>query len=206
MSKTAMHMEATQTRFELDSDRTDDVFIEDIAYSLARTYRFNGHTRRPICVAEHSLRVESILHGQGATPRIRLLGLLHDATEAYVGDIPAPAKAMLGPNIRHLENRLFLRIWRSLVEPDAGPETAFLPDVVHAADREAFYLEAAALCTGIEPWDLESVAGLHVARERLKEPPYLVQAERVPTDVIACAFINRFMKVSKLMEEQTRGV
>lgn len=58
-----------------------DLRIEDIAHALALINRFVGHTREPISVAQHCLWV-SHLCGTHA-----LQGLIHDAPEAYVGDV-----------------------------------------------------------------------------------------------------------------------
>jgi hypothetical protein len=66
--------------------RPDDVSIEDIAAGL-RVLRYNGHTALPYCVAQHSVLVSHACDGRDA-----LWGLLHDASEAYLGDIPRPLK------------------------------------------------------------------------------------------------------------------
>lgn len=68
--------------------------INDIAISLARTPRFRGHTTNFFSVATHSVFVSMHMrHVQGIKEREKLLwGLLHDAHEAYVGDIPTPVK------------------------------------------------------------------------------------------------------------------
>lgn len=63
-----------------------------IAHALERIVRFNGHTRRTITVAEHSLRVRRIVARLGGDRTAQLLGLLHDSAEAYVGDIVRPIK------------------------------------------------------------------------------------------------------------------
>lgn len=61
------------------------VNMVDIADSLERIYRWNGHTN--VTVAHHSLIVAN------ACPwELRLCALLHDAAEAYVGDLPTPLK------------------------------------------------------------------------------------------------------------------
>jgi uncharacterized protein len=73
------------------------ITITDIAWSLSQINRFLGRCARPYSVAEHSLLVCEIaerelgvdLHGQ-------LAALLHDAHEAYIGDMPTPHKAVLG--------------------------------------------------------------------------------------------------------------
>lgn len=71
-------------------------FIREIAYSLAQINRFNGHTLRPYCVAEHSLLVASIARMENASPLQQLAALLHDAHEAYTGDLSSPAKQAVG--------------------------------------------------------------------------------------------------------------
>jgi hypothetical protein len=66
--------------------RPDEVYIRDIAHSLALMCRFAGHCRCFYSVAEHSLRVSKLSKG------FELWGLLHDASEAYLVDLPRPVK------------------------------------------------------------------------------------------------------------------
>ena len=66
--------------------------IRDIACSLSRINRFNGATRLPLNVADHSLNVVRWLAMSKASPFVQLLGLLHDAHEAYIGDITEPMR------------------------------------------------------------------------------------------------------------------
>ena len=70
--------------------------IEEIAHALAQINRFTGHAKRPYSVAEHSLLVAYIAGSEGATPLQQLAALLHDAHEAYVGDLASPAKWAIG--------------------------------------------------------------------------------------------------------------
>ncbi len=72
--------------FPLDPDPVE-IDIRDIAHALSLQCRFNGHCRTFYCVADHSVRVAEIAGEQDA-----LWGLLHDAAEAYVADLPRPFK------------------------------------------------------------------------------------------------------------------
>ncbi|WP_114152805.1 phosphohydrolase [Chromobacterium haemolyticum] len=74
-----------------------DIEIHDIAHHLAHLCRFGGACRQFYTVAEHSVRVAAIL-----PPRLKLAGLLHDATEAYVGDVVTPLKKIL-PTYQYTE-------------------------------------------------------------------------------------------------------
>lgn len=69
--------------------RPEEVFIEDIAKSLSNTCRYNGHCDF-YSVAEHSVHISNHCHNSFA-----LYGLLHDASEAYTGDIISPIKSDL---------------------------------------------------------------------------------------------------------------
>ena len=72
--------------------RVEDVRLEDIAHALSNQCRFSGHTRAFYSVAEHSVRVAGLLQEQGCPIEVVLHGLLHDASEAYLTDMPRPLK------------------------------------------------------------------------------------------------------------------
>ena len=65
--------------------REHDIRIEDIAHSLALCNRFSGHTKKPISVAQHSVYVSRLCQQYGNS--CALQALLHDAAEAYLGDV-----------------------------------------------------------------------------------------------------------------------
>lgn len=77
-------------RFYLLNPRIDDVVIEDIAHGLAYQCRFNGQTRTFYSVAQHSIIVAELVPAEQ-----RLAALLHDAAEAYLGDMVKPLKLLL---------------------------------------------------------------------------------------------------------------
>lgn len=72
--------------------RADEVCIEDIAHALSHQCRFAGHTRTFYSVAEHCVRVAEYLHNQSGDRSLALWGLMHDASEAYLVDLPRPVK------------------------------------------------------------------------------------------------------------------
>lgn len=86
---------------EPDPDMID---IEDIAHSLSMQCRFGGHTKIFYSVAEHCMNVSL-----NAPVRHELAGLLHDASEAYLYDIPRPIKRNL-IGYKEMEDRLMVVI------------------------------------------------------------------------------------------------
>lgn len=78
----------------------DQVAIEDIAHGLAYQCRFNGQTKTFYSIAQHSLIVASLV-----PPPLRLAALLHDAAEAYLGDMVKPLKVLL-PEFAALEDKV----------------------------------------------------------------------------------------------------
>ncbi len=82
----------------------DEIDILDIAHSTSLLCRFGGHCRQFYSVAEHSVIVSTILQREGASTLTQLGGLLHDAEEAYLPDIPAPIKRVMPEADKIYEN------------------------------------------------------------------------------------------------------
>lgn len=107
----------------------DMICIEDIARALSCESRFNGHTTDPYFVAQHS-----VICSQNVLLPFALEALLHDATEAYMKDIPTPLKALL-PEYKIIERRL-----DSVIRQAFGlPPTMSLE--VHDADQRVLDAE-----------------------------------------------------------------
>lgn len=76
--------------------RPEEVNIVDIAHALSNICRYGGHCDTFYSVAQHSYYVARWLHQQGYPTWKVLAGLLHDAPEAYIGDMPRPLKYSSG--------------------------------------------------------------------------------------------------------------
>ena len=83
----------TGRRVEPLALKASDVSIYDIAHALARQCRYNGHCFGHLSVARHSIWVSGLVETWTKDRHLALHGLLHDAAEAYLGDMVRPLKA-----------------------------------------------------------------------------------------------------------------
>jgi uncharacterized protein len=130
-------MLASGNLFDLANPDASDFTLHDIAWGMAHVCRFAGQVQRFYSVAEHCVLVSKLV-----PPEYRRAALLHDASEAFIGDVSRPLKAML-PDYRAIEARVELAIARR-----------FLPDLV-ATDRQ-------------EPWPAIKAADTAMAMAEAK--------------------------------------
>lgn len=135
---------------DLRNPKPEQIRIEDIAHGLSHICRWSGHCRHFYSVAEHSVEVARLV----STENVRY-ALLHDAPEAYLGDLSRPLK-QLCPDYEALEAKL----WRVIAEKYGLPLE--MPAEVKLADdrrlvTEARYLmprpETMTLAPGVEASD-----------------------------------------------------
>lgn len=84
----------TGQAFDLVNPVPATIRLDDIAIPLSRIVRFNGHTKDRYTVADHLLLCERLCL-RHFPPAIRLAILIHDAHEAYLGDITSPVASLL---------------------------------------------------------------------------------------------------------------
>ena len=112
--------------------RAEDVCIEDIAHGLSMACRFGGHCRYFYSVAEHSVLVASQV-----PPEFRLQALLHDAAEAYLGDMVRPLKQGM-PHYRQTEADVWGAIAQRFDVPfQLAPCIKAADNLVLLAERDA---------------------------------------------------------------------
>lgn len=154
----------------------DTIRIEDIAHGLSNTCRFAGQTKF-YSVAQHSYLVSCIL-----PPELKLQGLMHDAAEAYIGDVPKPLKNLL-PDFMRIERIVEQAIFKKFGLP------LELDDAVKWADLVMLSTEKRDLIvTGQEhKWTVDHVA-----------PAEDIQVFPLPPDQAETLFMLRWIELNEL--------
>lgn len=117
--------------FDVFNPNPDDIRIEDIAHALSLTCRWGGHCREFYSVAQHCVHVSDLLPLD-----LALQGLLHDAAEAYMGDVPRPIKHNI-PAFGEQEDKVLRVIWDKF-----GLEGQEMHEQIHAMDNRVLHWEA----------------------------------------------------------------
>lgn len=155
------------------------VCIEDIAIALSRQCRFGGHVRRDVehySVSQHSCHVADMCRYS------KLEGLLHDASEAYVVDVPRPLKRALGPTYAVLEYSWALAIGAAF---KLGSRLADLPLEVAVVDERMLATERRDLVD-------------HKGRDwGLTEWPYPWEVKPWTAKQSEAEFLSRFYRLSR---------
>lgn len=131
-------------RFYFDDPRPEQISISDIAHALSNICRFTGHTKNHYSVAEHCVRASRIVPKEFA-----LETLLHDAAEAYLGDVSTPLKRML-PDYKTIETNVELVIAEKYGIPYPMRQHVKHADLVMLATEKRDLLP----CGNFEYWDI----------------------------------------------------
>jgi len=126
----------------------DMICLEDIATALSNNCRWGGHTEVPYSIAQHSVMVMAALEiflGKDCTDEMRRQALIHDASEAYMCDIPAPLKQQM-PEYEQIEEGL-----QKVIAERFG---LLYPwhQYVHAADKASMVVLEAPICGKERDW------------------------------------------------------
>ncbi len=121
--------------FDLLNPRPSQISLDQIIPSIFRIPRFLGHTSRPWTVGDHSIAVAKYLEHINAPASTILLGLLHDAHEAFIGDIPSPLKGIMevgGKPFKEVEAKLQYITESALIPIELYPTSSDREQVAHA--------------------------------------------------------------------------
>lgn len=158
-------------KFDLANPTADMVDPTDIAHSLSMQCRFNGHTSSFYSVAQHSYLVADLVPAEH-----QLAALLHDATEAYVGDLVRPLKEGMylyygNIGVACVYAATEERVWQTICQRfDLDP---ILPDCVKHADLAALATEKRDLMPSHpEPWPCLDGIQPHAGRIDPWQPSY----------------------------------
>lgn len=165
----------TGKKFYPLNPKEEDICIKDIAWSLSNLCRFNGHSKYFYSVAEHSVYV-----AENVPEKYALQGLLHDAAEAYIGDISGPIKPFFKVDL--IERHLMRCISLHFLMNDFCP----LPDIVKKVDVALLADEAKQV---MNPCD-------HLWPQ-LTEKPLGVDIKCYSPIQAFCLFMNHYKKMMK---------
>jgi uncharacterized protein len=154
--------------------RPEEIEIGDIAHALSHLCRFGGHVRHFYTVGEHSVRVSRV-----CAPEDALWGLLHDASEAYLGDVVRPIKKQ--PEMAcylEAEARLMAVICERFGLPVEMPASVARADEIllateardlmgnHCLERWGSLRDIEPLTQTLSPWHQDAVGRVFLARFR----------------------------------------
>lgn len=161
--------------FSLVEPRKDQIDIRDIARALSNICRYTGHLAQHYSVAQHSVLCSHLVE-----PAFALDALLHDAAEAYIGDISAPLKSLL-PDYKRIEKNVEWVIARKFgVNTELPAEVKHADLVMLATERRDL------LGDDGTPWPI--LEGIEPARVRI---------EPWSADWAMTRFLQRFEELTK---------
>lgn len=94
------------THFIPTEPNINGIHITDIAHALSMICRGNGHVKTFFSVGQHCIHCALEAEARGYSQRVILACLLHDASEAYMSDVPRPFKQYLAQYNQFEENLL----------------------------------------------------------------------------------------------------
>lgn len=129
--------------FDFADPCPENIHLEDIAHGLSNINRFNGQTPKPFSVATHSVNCYFLA---GIDRHLCREALMHDAHEAYVGDMIWPLKNYFGDEYKVFEDRVDQVIRKRFDMADT------LPPVIKLIDRFMCAVEQERVCENHDDW------------------------------------------------------
>lgn len=143
-----LHITTDDHQFDPANITVDDIRIRDIIQTLPMICRYNGFVKRFYSVAQHSVLVTELAEKDDRTEEICRAALVHDFSEAWLGDVTTPVKRELG-NYRSLEYKAFVAVCqRFALSPYQEP----VWEAVRHYDMLACYMEAKSLAFRDYSW------------------------------------------------------
>lgn len=148
----------------------------DIAHHLSNVCRYGGASKFHFSVAQHSVLMAEAGYAMSRDPILALDCLIHDASEAYIGDMKKPMKMQL-PKFEEIEGRIDRAIRKHfnkhkiLVPYEQTPECKYLDGAMFLAewpvlmgheDAQGWYPHIEPLDVAIEPWSPEFAAQRYI--------------------------------------------
>jgi len=152
-----------------------DISILDIAHSLSMQCRYTGHTKKFYSVAEHSLIVSEYL-----PPSLKMWGLMHDASEAYLCDFPSPIKKEI-PQYQIMEDKIMDVI---AVKYQLWPYP--MPEEVKQIDNAILNDEKVQAMKYPDSFHWDSIVN----------PPLGCTINFYPPEVVKALFLERFLELT----------
>jgi hypothetical protein len=157
----------TGRRFWPMDPRADEIDPRDIAHALSLQCRFSGMCNSFFSVAEHSIRVADVVKANGADATTELWALLHDASEAYLMDMPRPLKHTPGFASGYLAAEIKLM---KVIAERFGLDWSKYPHEVEVADQVLLATERRDLMGAECKWEVPGVEPLEaIIRPRLSQ-------------------------------------
>lgn len=125
------------THFTPVNPDINGIHITDIAHSLSLTCRGNGHVKTFFSVGQHCIHCALEAEARGHSKRVILACLLHDASEAYMSDVPSPFKQYLAEYINIEDHLLYLIYTKYLGSPLTENELCLVKQI----DRDMLYYD-----------------------------------------------------------------
>lgn len=175
-----MHLQTFTGRFVHPAQPSaEDIDIRDIAHALSLQCRFGGHAKCAYSVAQHSYLASKIV-----PPADALWALLHDASEAYLVDVPTPVKRLAAMDgYRALEAQMQRLIFQTFGLRGEMPES------VKEADEALVLAEAEVL--------LAAGAGRDFDEIRARVAPATIRIIPVVADQAERVFLRRFFELTE---------